>query len=247
MIDKKEEAAATDPTSNLPPNIKSAGRDALEVIGHPTPPKMRSLLDLRGLWWPDWLRQHWLDSGASLSGITEPPVSQVLYSLVIANKPPYGLPDVPYVVVETGVRFGATACWLALAVNAIDGRYVGVEIEKRMVDGVNKLFTKQGLDKRARVVCGKAPDAVTGMFEQTSVDMFFVDDDHRAPHVKLEIKKFWPLLKPGGLMVFHDVVGDFPIWELVKDLGGIKLCHRQFNVFGQPPFGGLGVAQKPMG
>ena len=242
-----DNAEKTPEHTTLPLGLVSVNQGAVEVVGHPPTPTRKSILDLRGLWWPDWLRQHWLDRGASLAGITEPTVSQVLYSLVIANKPPYGLPDVPYVVVETGVRFGATACWLALAVNAIDGRYIGIEVERVMVDGVNKLFAKHGLDKRAKVVCGRAPDAVTGMFEQTSVDMFFVDDDHRGPHVKREIEKFWPLLKPGGLMAFHDVVGDFPVWELVKDLGGIKLVHRPFNVFGQPPFGGLGVAQKPTG
>ena len=206
----------------------------------------KNAFDLRGLFWPDWLRDHWLAKDGSLSGITEPTVSQVLYALAIANKPTKGMPHMPYTIVETGIRYGASACWLALAANAIEARYYGIEIEKDCVDMVNKLFAEHNLDKCAQAIHGAAPDKAVEMFEQTSVDLFFIDDNHEGPHVKREIEAFWPLLRPGGLMAFHDVIGGFPIWHLVKGLGGIKLVSSPFNQLGQPAFGGLGIARKPV-
>jgi predicted O-methyltransferase YrrM len=127
----------------------------------------------------------------------------------------------------------------------VGGKYYGIEVQPAYVAMVRKLFKEQNLEEYAEVLCGKAPEVVTGMFSQTSVDLFFIDDNHTGTHVEREIEAFWPLLKPNGLMAFHDVVGDFPVWDLIKDLGGVKLVYRPFNRLGQAPFGGLGLVQKP--
>lgn len=204
--------------------------------------------DLRGLFWPDWLRDHWLAEGGSTVGITEPTVSQVLYALVVANKPTEGLPHLPYTVVETGIRYGASACWLAMACNAVGGRYYGIDIDKKCVDKVNQLFIEHDLRTCALAVEGRAPEKVVEMFGQVgegcSIDLLFIDDDHAAAHVATEVKTLWPLIRPGGLMAFHDVIGGFPVWDIIKPLGAIKLVYQPFNQMGQAPFGGLGVLRK---
>jgi hypothetical protein len=201
--------------------------------------------DLRGLGWPPWLQHLWLTAGGSLAGITEPTVSQVLYAIAVANKPTRQLPHAPYLIVETGVRFGATACWLALAAQAAGGIYQGFEMLPGFVDFVNGVFENHGLHRCSRVICGKAPEAVTERFGEASIDLLFCDDDHRGEHVKQEIQAFWPLIRPGGILAFHDVLGGFSIWDLIKPLGGIKLVHQPFNQLGQAPFGGLGIVRKP--
>jgi len=206
--------------------------------------------DLRGLGWPEWLKNYWLSLDGTTVGITEPTVAQVLYALIIANKPTYGLPSMPYTIVETGIRGGTTACWLALAANAIEGYYFGFEIEPSCVISVNNIFKEQKLDDHAIAVEGSAPEAVINMFERIgegcSIDLLFIDDDHSAKQIKKEVRMLWPLIRPGGFMAFHDVIGSFPVWEIIKPLGGMKLVHQPFNQLGQPPFGGLGILRKPV-
>jgi hypothetical protein len=43
------------------------------------------------------------------------------------------------------------------------------------------------------------------------------------------------------LLCFHDVLGAFPTWDVVKKRGGIKLVSHAYNQAYQEPFGGLGV------
>jgi hypothetical protein len=201
--------------------------------------------DLRGLGWPPWLHHLWVTAGGSLGGITEPTVSQVLYAIAIANKPTGQLPHAPYLIVETGVRFGASACWLALAAKATGGIYLGFEMMPGFVDFVNGVFEHHGLHRCSKIICGKAPEDVTKQISENSIDLLFLDDDHSGAHVRQEITAFWPLIRPGGIMAFHDVLGAFSIWDLIKPLGGIKLVHQPFNQMGQVAFGGLGIVRKP--
>jgi predicted O-methyltransferase YrrM len=209
-----------------------------------------SIFDLRGLLWPDWLRDHWLSLGGSLLGVTEPTVSQVLYSLAIANKPTDYLPHSPYTIVETGIRSGATACWLAIAAKEINAKYYGIEVQQNSALVVEELFKKHDLTSNAKVIVGSAPEKVVEIFQQAgegcSIDLMFIDDDHSAAQVKKEVEVLWPLIRPGGFMTFHDVIGGFPVWEIIKPLGAMKLVAQPFNQMGQPPFGGLGIIRKPV-
>jgi len=208
--------------------------------------------DLRGLFWPDWLKEHWHKAGGSLNGLTEPTVSQVLYSLVIANKPSDDLYHLPYTIVETGVYYGATACWLALAAKEADAQYYGFDVLNDSVTMVNKLFEDHDLTSNARVLRGSAPQAVIDLFAQDgegcSIDLLFIDDDHSGAHVEDEYRTLWPLIRPGGIMAFHDVIGGFPIWEVIKSFTDdiVKLVSQPFNQTGQAPFGGLGILRKPV-
>jgi predicted O-methyltransferase YrrM len=46
------------------------------------------------------------------------------------------------------------------------------------------------------------------------VDCIFVDADHTTPGIIGDIAAWWPHLKPGGYMAFHDV--DSPHWKDVR-------------------------------
>jgi len=52
-------------------------------------------------------------------------------------------------------------------------------------------------------------------------DLIFVDTSHQYAHTKLEIDTYEPILRPGGIMAFHDTVscydgGQKPINEFLK-------------------------------
>jgi predicted O-methyltransferase YrrM len=38
----------------------------------------------------------------------------------------------------------------------------------------------------------------------SGIDLLFIDTSHEYEHTKEELKTYWPLVKPGGLMIFHD-------------------------------------------
>jgi cephalosporin hydroxylase len=43
-----------------------------------------------------------------------------------------------------------------------------------------------------------------------SLDFLFIDGDHRYEGVKADYEMFGPLVRPGGLIAFHDIVGHTP-------------------------------------
>ena len=67
-------------------------------------------------------------------------------------------------------------------------------------------------------------------------DFAFVDDDHTFAHVAEEVDLLKRVIRPGGMIVMHDVIGAFDLDEIVKYHGGriieLPLLHAA---------GGLGV------
>ena len=68
-------------------------------------------------------------------------------------------------------------------------------------------------------------------------DIFvFLDDDHDAAHVREEIRLAKKLLRPGGIICVHDVVGPFGLGDVVREAGGIVVDTPRFHAAG-----GLGI------
>ena len=93
--------------------------------------------------------------------------------------------------------------------------------------------------------CGDALDLLPKQFDPGTIDFLFVDDNHEREHVEAEVKALLPLMRPGGLMCFHDVVGvhEHDIWDVIQPLGAIRLIdtfHRRGHAFG-----GLGLLKVP--
>lgn len=67
-------------------------------------------------------------------------------------------------------------------------------------------------------------------------DFAFVDDDHTYAHVAEEVDLLKRIVRPGGLIVLHDVIGPFGLDQLVRHHGGriieLPLLHAA---------GGLGL------
>jgi predicted O-methyltransferase YrrM len=80
-------------------------------------------------------------------------------------------------------------------------------------------------------------------FFKQPIDMLFIDGDHTYEGVKRDFELYRPLLKPGGIIAFHDVL-DTPMHRLhgceVHRLWQELPPHKAlFSING--PWGGIGV------
>jgi predicted O-methyltransferase YrrM len=83
------------------------------------------------------------------------------------------------------------------------------------------------------------------------LDLLFIDGDHEYEAVKADFTNYRPLVRPGGLIVFHDIVRDFRtrygkptstytggvpmFWEEIKGL------HRTTELIEDPEQDGFGI------
>lgn len=88
-------------------------------------------------------------------------------------------------------------------------------------------------------------ESIRSVLPRDGLDCLFIDGDHRYDGVKLDFEMYSPLVKPGGVIAFHDIVpgersrvGGVPdFWKEVKS--GSR--HREIvEDWAQPGFG-IGV------
>jgi len=115
---------------------------------------------------------------------------------------------------EIGVRFGHSIITWG-AERAGRGPIVGIELEDRPLMREN--ITESGLE--IEVVIGDSATVPVGV---TDLSFLFIDGDHRTKGLHADIRRFIPLLIPGGVVVFHDYKHDkrrypeFRVTECVK-------------------------------
>jgi len=66
-----------------------------------------------------------------------------------------------------------------------------------------------GLEKRVRLIAENSADAYQKV-PDASQDLIFVDGNHSAWAVALDLRLWWPKVKPGGKLVGHDYTTRFP-------------------------------------
>lgn len=77
------------------------------------------------------------------------------------------------------------------------------------------------------------------------VDLLFIDGDHSYEGVKEDYLTYAPLVRPGGLVAFHDIVQHAPesgcevkrFWDEIK----AKFTHLEFITNASQGYGGIGV------
>jgi predicted O-methyltransferase YrrM len=115
----------------------------------------------------------------------------------------------PRRVVEIGTANGGTLYLLAWA-SAADARILSVDI-KDYDPLYRRVFESFGRgDQQVRVMqadshLDSTRDAVRGHFED-QLDFVFIDGDHSAQSVRRDYELYAPLVRPGGLVAFHDIV-----------------------------------------
>jgi len=127
------------------------------------------------------------------TGGVEVEVGEFLYGLVRMIK--------PEAVLETGTHKGISAAYIASALKENSkGRLTTIEYEAVHWRDANQLFTQLGLKDWINSLCQPVD---TFPVKNHQFDFIFLDTE---PHLRFsELLKFWPSLKPGGLIGIHDL------------------------------------------
>ncbi len=109
-------------------------------------------------------------------------------------------------VVEIGTSNGYSGIWLCLALQATGGKLTTYEIDAKRAELARENFKRAGVEKLVTLIEGDAHQEVTKLTE--SIDLLFLDAD--KPGYIDYLHKLTPLVRPGGLIVAHNMVRPRP-------------------------------------
>jgi predicted O-methyltransferase YrrM len=154
-----------------------------------------------------------------------------LYALVRLTK--------PHLVLETGVFDGVfSACFLqGLLVNSrnegTEGRLVSIDLPsyqsiRGSTDQLVRTHLPEGcepgwlipepLRKRWHLHLGDSRDLLPHVSKEVGcIDLFFHDSLHTYEHMSFEYQTVWPLLKPGAILLSHDVHWNRAFCDFVRE------------------------------
>jgi predicted O-methyltransferase YrrM len=134
------------------------------------------------------------------------------------------------VICEIGAAGGGTTFLLAHA-SPTDAVIITVDL---VFTETRKAALRQFALPGQKIVClqkdSHQPEAVRAVRECLAgrdLDVLYLDGDHSYDGIKADFELFSPLVRPGGIIVFHDIVPDF------KSRYGIETASR---VGGVPQF-----------
>jgi caffeoyl-CoA O-methyltransferase len=104
-------------------------------------------------------------------------------------------------VVEVGTSSGYSSIWLALGLRATGGKLYTHEIDPEKVKMARANFEKAGVADLITIVEGDAHETVKQHKEP--IDVVFLDADKEG-YIDY-LKKLLPLVRPGGLILGHDM------------------------------------------
>lgn len=145
-------------------------------------------------------------------------------------------------VIELGVNTGESTIALLEAVAATNGKLISVD--QHDFSQTRLMLEKYGLTGRWEF--HKMDDIKFGTEiwpKDKKADIVFVDTSHQYEHTKKEIDVFDQILRPGGIMIFHDTVSHYdgvqkPINEFLK-------THKAYKYENKTNCNGLGILRKP--
>ena len=114
--------------------------------------------------------------------------------------------------VEIGTSQGYSAIWLCLALRTTGGRLTTFEIDPYRASLARENFKQAGVDGIVTLVEGDAHEEVTKL--KGPIDIVFIDADKKG-YVDY-LNKLLPLVRPGGLVLAHNMRVPSPDPEYVK-------------------------------
>lgn len=121
----------------------------------------------------------------------------------------------PRTVVEIGTGYGGTL-FLFATVASPDAVMVSVDLPPSILgrgypewkEQLYKSFARNG--QKVDLVRGdshhsSSVEAVTQCLNGRQVDVLFIDGDHTYEGVKIDFERYSPMVRKGGLIVFHDI------------------------------------------
>ena len=154
----------------------------------------------------------------------------------------------PQRICEIGTFNGGTSLFLAGLAPSVRS-YVGVDLEPKNGELVHALASRS-VQFKYLVGSSRDPEIrrqVTECSGGEPLDLLFIDGDHSYDGVRADFLEFRGLVRPGGLIAFHDIVphprgnaGEVPrFWQDVKD----KMPSHEFvRSWDQQGFG-IGVLE----
>jgi predicted O-methyltransferase YrrM len=115
-------------------------------------------------------------------------------------------------VVEIGTSNGYSAIWMCLGLLNTGGKLTTYEIDTGRAGLARENFKRAGVDKIVTLVEGDAHKEVTKLNKQ--IDILFLDAD--KPGYIDYLNKLLPLVRPGGLIVAHNMVYPPPDPRYIK-------------------------------
>ena len=115
-------------------------------------------------------------------------------------------------VVEIGTSNGYSGLWFCLALRATGGKLTTYEIDRRRAALARENFKRAGVDQMVTLVEGDAHAEVTKRSEP--IDLLFIDAD-KGGYLDY-LHKLLPLVRPGGLIVAHNMRSPAPDPRYVK-------------------------------
>ena len=91
-------------------------------------------------------------------------------------------------------------------------------------------------------------DAVRAELAGEPLDFLFIDGDHTYDGVRRDFEMYAPLVRSGGLVVFHDIAShDDPTCQVDRYWNELKQHHDCTELLASPPAGwaGLGLVKMP--
>jgi predicted O-methyltransferase YrrM len=104
-------------------------------------------------------------------------------------------------VVEIGTSNGYSGIWFCLALRATGGKLTTHDIDEGRAALARRNFKRAGVDNIVTLVMGDAHETVKNIKE--SIDVLFIDAD--KPGYVDYLQKLLPLVRPGGLILGHNV------------------------------------------
>jgi len=104
-------------------------------------------------------------------------------------------------VIEIGTSTGYSGTWISLALLKTNGKLTSFELDPGRAAMAREHFRKAGVDRIVTVVEGDAHENVTKV--KGPVDAAFIDAE--KPGYVDYLKKVLPLVRPGGLLLAHNV------------------------------------------
>lgn len=154
----------------------------------------------------------------------------------------------PHVLIETGTFEARTTIKLLFAMEAYSAEHGSmlytIEGDLERFKGVQSRLGQYQFESLQRPWSGNTGvalhdgDALAFLKARPAefADFIFLDDDHDRSHVDAELTECERILRPGGIICGHDVVGPFCLGEVFKAHGGIILDLPRLHAAG-----GLGL------
>ena len=140
-------------------------------------------------------------------------------------------------VVELGTSYGYSGLWWCLALRTTGGRLTTYEIDPKRAARARENFKRGGVESLVTIVEGDAHAEVTKQKEP--IDILFLDAD-KSGYLDY-LRQLLPLVRPGGLVVAHNMTPDMADPAYVKAITTDPALETLFVDLGR---GAMGLTLK---